>query len=126
MAKLEIKAGTTSKTVKVFILDSSETTGVGLTGLAHDTASLTAYYIREGANNEVAISLVTATLGTWTSGGFIVVDGTNMPGFYELGLPDAAIAAGAESVAVMLKGAADMAPCALEIELTSGNARQKF
>lgn len=121
MAKLSVVAGTTSKLVKIFANNSSVTTGAGLTGLAYNTSSLTAYYIREGANAAVAISLATATLGTWASGGFIVVDGTNMPGIYELGIPDAALAAGAKSVLIMLKGAANMAPCLLEIELTAWN-----
>lgn len=119
MAKLEILAGTTSKTVKVFIQDNSVTTGAGLTGLAFNTAGLTAYYIREGAAAAVAISLATATLGTWATGGFVVVDGTNMPGVYELSLPNAALAAGAKSVLVYLQGATKMAPIPLEIELTA-------
>lgn len=116
--KLSLVKGTTSKLVQIFVLDSSSTVGAGLTGLVYNSASLTAYYYREGAGSAVAISLVTMTLGTWTSGGFVVVDGTNMPGVYQLALPDAALASGAKSVVVMLKGAANMAPVLLEIELT--------
>lgn len=119
MAKLEIKAGTTSKTLKIFVQNSSVTDGSGLTGLTNASGSLTGYYVREGANAAVSISIVSATLGTFTSGGFIVVDGTNMPGLYEIGIPDAAIAAGANSVVVMYKGAANMAPVVLEIELVA-------
>ncbi len=116
--KLSIKAGTTSKLLDVFIRDSSSTTGAGLTGLAFGTGSLTAYYYREAAGSATLISLLTMTLGTWTTAGFIVIDGTNMPGCYQIGIPDAAIAAGAKSVLVMLKGATNMAPLVLEIELT--------
>lgn len=116
--KLQIKKGTTSKLVHVFIGNSSVTTGAGLTGLVFNTASLAAYYLREGANNEVAIPLVTATLGSWTSGGFIEVDATNMPGLYELSIPDAALATGANSVTIMLKGAANMRPVCFTIQLT--------
>jgi hypothetical protein len=119
MAKLQLLAGTTSKMINIFVQDSSVATGAGLTGLAFNTSSLTAYYHREGASSAVQISLVTATLGTFTSSGFIVVDGTNMPGVYELGLPNAAIAAGAKWVVIMLKGATNMAPVVLEIELTA-------
>lgn len=121
MAKLSILAGTTSKRLKVFIQDSSVTTGAGLTGLVFNTASLTGYYIREGDASATAITLATATLGTWASGGFIVVDGTNMPGLYELDIPNAAIAAGAKSVVIMLKGATNMSPCVIEIELTAND-----
>ncbi len=119
MPKLAIKAGTTSKLVDLFVQDSSSNVGAGLTGLAFGTASLTCYYYREGAASAVQISLLTMTLGTWTTAGFIVVDGTNLPGVYQLGVPDAAFAAGAKSCVIMLKGAANMAPCVLEIELTA-------
>jgi hypothetical protein len=116
--KLALVKGSTSKLLQLFIQDSSSTTGVGLTGLVFNTASLTAYYYREGAGSAVAITLATMTLGTWASGGFVVVDGTNMPGVYQLGIPNAALASGANSVVVMLKGASNMAPALLEIQLT--------
>lgn len=119
MAKLSILAGTTSKTVKIFVQNSSLTTGVGLTGLTSATSGLTAYYIREGAGSTTQIVLTSATLGTFTSSGFILVDATNMPGVYELGIPNAAIAASAKSVIIYLQGAANMAPVVLEIELTA-------
>src|SRR3990167_8511422 len=57
--------------------------------LAYDTAGLTAYYYRQNAAGETAITLATMTLGTWGTGGLIVVDNTNMPGLIQLGLPDA-------------------------------------
>ena len=40
-----------------------------------------------------------------------------MPGWYELGIPDAALATGADFVGVQLKGATNMAPLNLEIQL---------
>lgn len=119
MPKVSIKAGTTSYLTSVFIQDSSSTVGAGLTGLVYNTAGLTAYYYRKGAGASVAITLATMTLGTWATGGFIVMDGTNMPGVYQIGLPDAAVAAGATTVIVYLKGAANMVPTVLEIELTA-------
>ncbi len=120
---LSIPAGTISKIVQIPIFDSSSTTGAKLAGLAYNTASLTAYYNREGAGGAaVAITLASATKGTWTSGGFVAVDATNIPGSYELHLPDAALAAGAKSVLVSLKGAANMVPVDFLIELTPGDA----
>jgi len=118
VAKLSLLAGTTSKTVKIFAQDSSKTDGSGLTGLVFNSASLTAYYIREGESSMTAITLVTATLGTWTSGGFIVVDATHAPGAYELGIPNAALT-GAKSVLIYIFGATNMVPVVLEIELTA-------
>jgi hypothetical protein len=121
MAKLSRQIGTTSCVVEVFVQDSSVSTGAGLTGLAYNTSSLTAYYKRNLASSSTAITLATATLGTFASGGFKEVDATNMPGVYEFGIPNAALVTGADSVVVLLKGATNMAPCALEIELTATN-----
>ena len=114
--KLIIKKGTTSKRVMVFIQDSALTTGAGKTGLT--SASVTCYYCREDDGNVggTAVSLVAATRGTWTSGGFVEKDGTNQPGFYELGLPDAALAPGAGWVNFHIKGAG-IAMLPLEIQL---------
>lgn len=125
MPKLSIQAGLTSQSVNIFIADSSSTTGAGLTGLAYNTASLVAYYSHAGAN-ATATQINLATLSTittaWSSGGFKEIDATNMPGWYRLDLPDAVLATSkGRSVAVHLKGAANMAPLPLEIELTGWN-----
>lgn len=114
---MKITAGSTSRIARVFIGDSRSGTGAGLTGLVYNSGSLTAYYIREGSSSATAISLVTATVGTYTSSGFKEVDSTNMPGVYELGLPNAAIASGAKSVTLYLQGAANMVPVVATIEL---------
>lgn len=118
MPKLSILKGTTSLRAYVFIQDSSVTTGAGLTGLVFNTASLVAYYVQPGGS-ATAITLATQTAtGAYSSGGFVAVDGTNMPGLYRLDIPNAALS-GANSVVVMLKGATNMVPCVLEIELTA-------
>jgi len=117
--KLIIAKGATSVSVNVFIRDNSVSTGVGLTGLAYNTASLTAYYCRQNAA-ATAITLATQTAtGAFSSGGFVAVDGTNMPGLYRLDIPDAVLATGVNSAYIMLKGATNMEPCVLEIELTT-------
>jgi len=115
--KLARKAGATSQIFQVFIRDSSSTTGAGLTGLAFGTGSLTAYYHRDTDTTATAITLVTMTVGTFTSSGFKEIDATNMPGWYQVCPPNAAFSSGASSVGIMLKGAANMAPCLLEIDL---------
>jgi hypothetical protein len=121
VAKVSLVAGTTSYTANIFIQDSTVTTGAGKTGLVYNTASLTAYYVRPGAA-AVSITLATQTVtGAWSSGGFVEVDATNMPGVYRLDIPDAALAAGKTSVAILLKGATGMAPVTLEVELTLVN-----
>lgn len=117
--KLLIKKGATSYLASVFIQDSSSATGAGLTGLLFNSSSLTGYYSRsdDGNNGGNSITLATATRGTWSSGGFKEKDSTNMPGVYELGIPNAALASGSNWVIIYLKGATNMAPCVLEAQL---------
>lgn len=117
--KLVRKAGVTSEIWQVWIADSSSTTGAGLTGLAFNTASLTAYYHRDTDTTATAITLVTMTVGTFTSSGFKEIDATNMPGWYQFCPPNAALASGAKSCAFHLKGATNMAPLAIEVQLVS-------
>lgn len=120
--KAELKAGTTSYVCEIFIQDSSSTTGSGRTGLAYNTSGLTAYYKRSNGTAAAQITLADiATLGTFASGGFKEVDATNMPGVYEIHIPDACLAAGATSVAILLKGATNMAPLPIEITLKSND-----
>jgi hypothetical protein len=118
--KFLVQLNKTSKTQKIFIQDSSSTTGAGLGSLVFNTSGLIAYYIKEGDSSTTAISLVTATLGTWSTGGFIVVDGTHMLGAYEIDLPNACFTA-LGSLFVYLEGAANMAPCVIEIQVVAFN-----
>jgi len=123
--KLAIKKGTTSKRVMVFIQDSASTTGAGKTGLT--SASVTCYYWREDEGNvgATAVTLVAGTRGTWSSGGFVEKDATNMPGFYELGIPDAALATGADWVGMQIKGTG-IAPLPIEIQLTDNTTKDVY
>lgn len=117
MAKLTIPKDSTSRIEYVFIRDSSLSTGLGLTGLVFNTASLAASYARAGAAR-VAITLATQTVtGGFSSGGFVEVDATNMPGLYRFDPPDAAFATGVDHVVIMLKGASNMEPVLLEYQL---------
>jgi hypothetical protein len=113
-----IPAGSTSVIIPVEVWDSSSAVGAKLAGLAHDTASLTCYYNRAGATAGTAITLdVHPTQGTWSTRGFIAIDGTNMPGIYELHVPDACLATGARFCNITLKGASNMVPVDIHIEL---------
>jgi hypothetical protein len=119
MSDYEIKVGSTSQRIGVTLADSSSTVGAGLAGLAFGSAGLTCYYWRESDGNvaTTAVTLATATKGTFTSSGFIEKDATNMPGHYEVGVPDAAIAAGSKWVRVMFKGATNLAQRTVVIRL---------
>lgn len=124
--KLTVKKGTTSKILHLFILDSSKSDGSGLTGLVYNSAGLTAYYIREGSGTSTAITLANGMLGNWISGGFAQVDATNLPGVYEFQIPNNCLAAGDDQVVIMLKGAANMAPLPLEIQLDDNTSKDVY
>jgi len=55
----------------------------------------------------------------WVSGGFKEVNASTMPGVYRLDLPDAALAAGADDVTVVVKGAAGTNGAVMTIKLQS-------
>lgn len=112
-----ITPGATSQTIPLFIQDSSSTVGAGLTGLVFSTANLTCYYRRQGQATWTAITLVTATVGTWVSGGFKQTDATHAPGDYEFGAPNACFAAGADWVEFHFRGAANMVPVPVRVDL---------
>ncbi len=118
MAKLLIDEDTTSYRLSIFVQDSSQTDGRGLAGLAHDTASLTWYRWREDDGNAAAtqISPIAGTRGTFASSGFVEKDATNMPGFYELGIPNSCLVSGSDWLDMVLRGATNMAPVPIEIQ----------
>ena len=119
MAKLSIKAGSTSQTINVWIQDSSSATGAGKTGLAYNTSGLTVYYCFPGEAPANMTGVTQTVTGAWTSGGFVELSAADMPGWYRLDLPNAVLASGnGRFVSVHMFGAANMAPCAFEIELT--------
>jgi hypothetical protein len=113
---LTIPAGTTSKMISFPIFDSSSTTGALKTSLTY--SSMTGYYQRESAASATSITMATMTAGTWATGGFVVNDGTNMTGIYQLGVPNAAIATGAAWVMITLT-ATGIVPVVILIQLTS-------
>jgi hypothetical protein len=118
--KLSILAGSTSQTINIFIQDSSSTTGAGLTGLVFNSGSLTAYYaLPRAAATSITLATQTVT-GSYSSGGFVEISSSNMPGWYRFDIPDAAIASGRFSN-IHFKGASNMAPLPIEIELTGWN-----
>jgi hypothetical protein len=119
VAKLFVQAQATSnRSEYVFVQDSASTTGGGKTGIAYNAAGLTAYYVRP-AGSATAITLATQTVtGAWSSGGWVEVDATNLPGIYRFDIPNAVFATGVDHAVVMLKGASGMAPVSLEYQLT--------
>ncbi len=120
MAKQLVQINNTSRTEYVFIQNSSVSTGAGLTGLVFNSAGLTAdYCVERGARVNIPLVTQTAT-GAYSSGGFVAVDGTNMPGLYRFDIPNAVFATSDKAI-VMLKGATNMAPVLLEYQIVAFN-----
>ena len=121
--KLLLKKSETDVIIHVFIQDSSSATGEGLTGLVHNSASLTAYYVKPGGTLTALTLETIATLGTYAAptssahARFKLVHDTNVPGMYEIHLHTDTLATN-DYITIMLKGAADMVPLLIEIQLT--------
>ena len=108
---ITIAPGSTSQSIELYL---------GATGLTTSTSGLSARYNRTRTAS-VSIPLVARTIAqAWTSGGFAEVDATNMPGVYRLDLPDAALAAGADDVTVVVRGASGTNGAVMTVKLSSG------
>ncbi len=117
MSKQKTTKAKTSRSLPVFIADSSSTTGGGLSGVTHSSSGLVLEYRRQNQSTWTSVTPVSKTLGTYVSGG-IVADGS-LAGAYEVDFPDAAFAsaAGVEWVVLRIRGVANMLPVLIEIEL---------
>jgi hypothetical protein len=108
---ITIAPGSTSQSIELYL---------GATGLTASTAGLSARYNRTRTAS-VDIPLVARTIAqAWTSGGFAEVDSTNMPGVYRLDIPDAALAAGADDVTIVVRGASGTNGAVMTVKLSSG------
>ncbi|SRR6266404_8579037 len=117
--KLDCKVNSASEIWQILIQDSSSTIGAGLTGLTNASSGLVAYYSRNTDTAPTVISLVSMTLGSYTSGGFKEISSANMPGSYQFCPPDAALISGAKSCMITLKGATNMALLPIEVQLVA-------
>lgn len=128
MAKLTIDRGTTSNILRVFLQDSTSTTGAGKTGL---TNSSTGLIISTIANNEATATTYTSaasnvetitTLGTFAAPTsskcrFKEVDATNFPGVYEIQIADARFAVSSSKHLLVSVQASGVAPVIAEVQL---------
>jgi hypothetical protein len=96
-----LKKGTRSKILLVFALDAGDIRS-GKVGLDSDDRRASAAYIREGEAQVRRIALVKGKLGEYRAGSFVEVDRELLPGVYQFGVPDEALAARADTVTLML------------------------
>jgi hypothetical protein len=120
MSKRWIKSGSTSQTIDIFVLNSSSTVGAGLTGLVFNSAGLTCYYRKGALGAAQLVTLTTLALIStpWATAGFKEVDAATMPGLYRFDIPNAALDTAGITV-IYFKGATNMAPVVLEIEVVA-------
>ncbi|MEO7725120.1 MAG: hypothetical protein ABIU29_10640, partial [Chthoniobacterales bacterium] len=97
-----LKKGIRSKILLVYALDATDLRS-GKTGLSPQTPESSAAYIREGESIVRRTPLVEGKLGEHRAGSFVEVDSKLLPGVYQFGVPDEMLAAGAETVTLMLK-----------------------
>lgn len=108
---ITIAPGSTSQSIELYL---------GATGLTASTSALSARYNRTRTAS-VSIPLVARTIAqAWTAGGFAEVDATNMPGVYRVDIPDAALAAGADDVTLVVRGASGTNGAVMTVKLSSG------
>jgi len=108
---ITIAPGSTSQSIELYL---------GATGLTASTSGLSARYNRTRTAS-VSIPLVARTIAqAWTAGGFAEVDATNMPGVYRIDIPDAALAAGADDVTIVVRGASGTNGAVMTVKLSSG------
>ena len=105
-------SGTASLVEYISITQSNS--GAPLTGLTYQSSGLTAYYIRPGGTPTSITLNSQTTAGAYTSGGFVAVDNTNMPGLYRIDIPNAVFASGVTKATVYLRGAGNMNPIRIE------------
>jgi hypothetical protein len=80
VGKTTLKSGATSRSEYILIQDSTSTTGGGLTGLVHNSAGLTCYYVTErGTPTPVTLATLADATVAYSSGGFVAVNATHMP-----------------------------------------------
>lgn len=118
--KLEKLKGATSQSEYIYIRHN--TTGAPLTGIVYNAAGLVGYYVRPlGTPTAITLATLANAQAAWSSGGFVEVDATNMPGVYRLDVPNAVFASGVDQAIVMLKGATNMEALPIEYALVAVN-----
>jgi hypothetical protein len=123
-----IKRGATSNILRVFLQDSTSTTGAGKTAL---TSTSTGLIISTIADNEATATTYTAaatnvetvtTLGTFAAPTaskcrFREVDATNFPGVYEIHIADARYAVASSTQLLVSVQCTGVAPVIAEVQL---------
>lgn len=85
-----------------FLLYESDNDGNVMTGISSSSPEISAAYIRDGESPR-EIVLVTGDSENFIAGGLREIDAQQMPGLYELALPNEVCASGAQHVTLMIR-----------------------
>lgn len=129
MAKLEYGVSPTSVILRVKLMNSSVTTGAGLTGLTSASSGLVistiklneatpTTYTSAGSTIESVSTLGTYAAPTATKCRFREVDATNNPGVYEIQLADARFSS-TDALLISISGATNLAQADIEVQCTN-------
>jgi len=114
--KISRQVGTVSEILNIFVPDATVTTGAGLANVI--ASSVQAYWLRNDATGISSTAMTSSALvGTFSSGGWVQVNSNSTLGWYQFGIPNAALASG-RSTLLHFSAAPSMAPIPVEIELT--------
>lgn len=115
--KYLIGKNSTNKIIPVFIQDTSNPYGAGLTGVVPSSSGLICFYKRNTDTSLTQFSLVSGVLGSYIASGIAPLSNSIAPGDYELCLPNACFATGADFVTATLYGVRNMLPVKIDIQL---------
>jgi len=129
MAKVHFGVSPTSVVLRAKLMNSSVTTGAGLTGLTFSASGLRISTIQIGEVSATAYTAAGSTIETITTLGtyaaptatkcrFKEVDATNHPGIYELQLADARFVS-TNTLLVSINGATNLAQADLEVQCSN-------
>jgi hypothetical protein len=94
-----VKKGSTAMVALVFARDPA--TGAPVEGLSASSAGARCAVARAGAGSATPVTLHAGQVGRYEPGGWSEVDPALVPGVYEFGVPDEAVADGAEEALVV-------------------------
>jgi hypothetical protein len=135
--KLIRKRGSTSNIIRIFLPDSSSTTGAGKTALDHTAAGLNisviadnessaTTYTSAGSTIEAVTTIGTYSAPTATKCRFKKIDDTNLPGIYEIQLADARFAVSSSKSIQGMITATGVVPTPFEIDLEPGTVQDSI
>jgi len=126
-----VTEGATSVSVPFYFVDDVGGTNPGepTTGLLFsdiETGGSASYQRQGAARVDFALITLASAAAAYASGGFILVDDTEMAGVYRCDIPDAAVAAGVDFVIIYLRAASakNTLTRPLKIDLTTVDLRE--